>query len=163
MFVGFLVACLYCFMMLSYSSRHRHDQKLRLPSSVVMGDEMLEHNELILPALRIDDRNGMPLEPWYDMEATDWSAPPVIIDANRSVIARNIKASGFHLIFVAHASRSATTLLSRMLEARGDVLCYREPIILTRLALKHRTELVLSILEHLEAYANQRRCHIVIK
>ena len=93
MFVGFLVACLYCFMMLSYSSRHRHDQKLRLPSSVVMGDEMLEHNELILPALRIDDRNGMPLEPWYDMEATDWSAPPVIIDANRSVIARNIKTS----------------------------------------------------------------------
>lgn len=68
-------------------------------------------------------------QPFYDRELADTSRYYLIHPMPRS----SVCGKGAHVVFIAHASRSATTLLCRMVEARGDVSTFKEPSVLMRL------------------------------
>jgi len=99
-----------------------HTKQSNLPASVPF---IRFSDALVVHALLHSELS----EPFYDRERVDYSSRLVIYP--RPSHAR--VSSKARIIFVAHIARSGTTLLCRLLEARGDVTSYREPWLLTRL------------------------------
>lgn len=140
MLVGMLILIfliiLYTFFLLHHHARYERTV-IRYPKSQALPSGSLPAT--ILPLQRVFASllvyrilNTRLTQPFYDREEVDKSRPFLIHPASKLSECTN----NGNIIFLAHASRSATTLLCKMLDIHGGVCTFREPSLLTTLLLE---------------------------
>uniref|UniRef100_A0A6C0C323 Uncharacterized protein n=1 Tax=viral metagenome TaxID=1070528 RepID=A0A6C0C323_9ZZZZ len=128
------VFVLYVFVLLHHHARRARRNALKQPQTQALPTGSLPATELpiqlIFASMLVRKiANDTLTEPFYDRELADTSRYYLIHPMSLS----SVCGEGMDVVFVAHSSRSATTLLCRMLDARGGVSTIREPSLLTHL------------------------------